>query len=238
MDMGGDLGPKGRLGLAVVGNSRPSIEELSAKDLLRLAAGEVSLGRVPAGEASAWKAWKRHNFDNEFMRRWQKIAQARKLDIPHFWGALWLEHWRKDGPPLDLGLVSCGVITTAGVNYLVADMGGGASDINLFKFHALGTGTNAEASGDTALQTELTTQYQTDNTRPTGSQTTGGSANIYRTVGTITVDASVAATEHGILTQAATGGGTLWDRSVFSVVNLASGESIQATYDATFNAGG
>lgn len=238
MEAGGELRPGGRLGLAVVQNSRPSVEELSAKDLLRLAAGEVLLTAPQPSDLSALRAWKKANFDRNFQRRWQKLALARKFNLPHFWGALWLEHWRKDGPPLDLGLVSCAVITTAGVNYLVADMAAGANDINLFKFHGLGTGTNAEASGDTALQTELTTQYQTDNTRPTGSQTTGGSSNIYRTVGTITVDATVAATEHGILTQAATGGGTLWDRSVFSVVNLASGESIQATYDATFSAGG
>jgi len=233
-EMGGQDRPEGRLGLAVLGNKRPSLEELDNKTLLRLAAGELSFGPMD----SATKHWKRKNLGDNFMRRWQRLALARKMGVPHMWGALWLEKWSLDAPPVDLGLVSCGVITTAGVNYLVADMAAGANDINLFKFHGLGTGTNAEAVGDTALQTELTTQYQTDNTRPTGSQTTGGSSNIYRTVGTITVDASVAATEHGILTQAATGGGTLWDRSVFSVVNLASGESIQATYDATFSAGG
>jgi hypothetical protein len=52
------------------------------------------------------------------------------------------------------------------------------------------------------------------------------------------VSATVAATEHGILSQAATGGGVLLDRSVFSVVSLASSESIAATYQITFPSAG
>jgi len=101
-----------------------------------------------------------------------------------------------------------------------------------FKFHGIGTGTNAAAEGDTTLQTELTTQYTSDNTRATGSQTNNG-ANIYRTIGTNTVDATVAITEWGLLSQAATGGGTLWSRIVFSAINLSSGDSLQTTYDLT-----
>ncbi len=106
-----------------------------------------------------------------------------------------------------------------------------------FKYHALGTGANAEAVGDTALQTELTTQYNPDSTRATGTTVEGASANIFRTVGTNTLDAAAAITEHGVLTQAATGGGTLLDRSVFSVVNLGSGDSYQSTYELTIGAG-
>lgn len=137
----------------------------------------------------------------------------------------------------DYGVVSRKVITTAGVNFLAADMNGGASDINLFKFHGIGTGTTAEANADTALVTESTTALNPDSTRATGTGS-NPSANIYQSVGTNTVDASVAATEHGLFTQAATGGGTLWDRSVFTVVNLASGDSLQSTYAVTFSAGG
>lgn len=228
--MGGDLRPAGGLRLHVARNPRPFVSELSDREVLEYALPQRH-------QRPEIREWKERNAVH-FLRRWRKIVAARRLDVSHFYGALWLAHFREDGPPLDYGLVSVGVITTAGVNYLVADMAAGANDINLFKFHAIGTGTNAEASGDTALQTEITTAYQTDNTRPTGTQGTGGSSNVYRTVGTVTVDAAVACTEHGILTQAATGGGTLWDRSVFSVINLASGDSLQATYDATFPAGG
>jgi hypothetical protein len=91
--------------------------------------------------------------------------------------------------------------------------------------------------GDTALQTELTTQYNPDSTRATGS-TTEASATVFRTVGTNTFDASAAITEHGILSQAATGGGVLLDRSQFSAVNVANADSLQSTYDLTINTGG
>lgn len=136
----------------------------------------------------------------------------------------------------DLGIVSRKVVTTAGVTYIIADIAGGASDSNLFKYHGLGTGTTAEAVGDTALVTESTTALNPDSTRATGSQS--ASTNVYTTVGTLTFDASAAITEHGIFTQAATGGGTLLDRSVFTAVNVASGDSIQSTYTLTLNAGG
>ena len=49
----------------------------------------------------------------------------------------------------------------------------------------------------------------------------------------MTFDATAAIVEHGIFSQAATGGGTLLDRSVFSAINVASGDSIQFTYDLT-----
>lgn len=150
--------------------------------------------------------------------------------------ALRLRHFGVDGKLIeDYGLVCERVVTTAGVNFIV-DAFQNSVEVETMKYHGIGTGTNAEAVGDTGLQTELTTQYSTDNTRATGSQTEN-SANVYRTVGTNQVDASVAITEHGIFTQAATGGGTLLDRSVFSAVNLTSGESLESTYDITFTAG-
>lgn len=134
----------------------------------------------------------------------------------------------------DYGLLSRRVVTTAGVTYLAADMAAGASDINLFKFHGAGTGSTAEASGDTALVTELTTQYATDNTRPTGSQSS--STNTYTTIGTLSPDATVTITEHGVFS--ATSAGTLWDRSVFTGIALTGGaDSLQFTYVATFPAG-
>jgi hypothetical protein len=153
--------------------------------------------------------------------------------------ALFVAHLR-DGLMLrDYGLVSQKVVTTAGAAFIAARMAGtSASNIANFNFHGIGTGGTAESSGDTALVTELTTQYNPDNTRATGTQSTPGSTNIYQTVGTNTVDSGVAITEHGIFSQAATGGGTLLDRSLFSVVNLANGDSLQTTYQFTITAGG
>ena len=137
----------------------------------------------------------------------------------------------------DYGVVSRKVVTTAGVNYIVDALQNLVEPENL-KFHALGTGTNVEAVGDTALQAELTTQYSPDNTRATGSLAEGASGNIFRSVGTNAVDAAAGVTEHGLMSQAATGGGTLFDRSVFSVVNLASGDSLAATYEWSLSPGG
>lgn len=137
----------------------------------------------------------------------------------------------------DFGVVSYRVITDAGVAFLVDDWDANGQDLTTLNFHGCGTGVNAEAVGDTALQTESTTALNPDNTRATGTRSQP-TANQYRTVGTLTFDASAAVTEHGIFSQSATGGGTLWDRSVFSAINVASGDSIQFTYTCTVSSGG
>lgn len=154
------------------------------------------------------------------------------------YGVLRLTLRRASGELVEFGVVSHRLVTTAGVNKLVALMNGtDAATGAAFKYHGIGTGATAPAIGDTALQTESTTALNPDNTRATGSQTTGGASNIYRSVGTVTVDASVANTEYGLLSQAATGGGTLLDRFTYSVVNLANGDSLQGTVDITLPAG-
>lgn len=140
------------------------------------------------------------------------------------------------GEWVDYGVVSRRVVTNAGVAFIVDDWDGSVTDITNLKYHGCGTGTTAEAAGDTALVTESTTALNPDSTRATGTASQP-SANIYQSVGTVTFDASAAITEHGLFSQAATGGGTLWDRSVFSAINVASGDSIQFTYAATLTAG-
>lgn len=140
-----------------------------------------------------------------------------------------------DGTQTNYGLLGRRLITDAGVNYLAADMAGGANDINLFKYHGFGTGTTAESAGQTALVTELTTEYATNSTRPTGSQSS--STNVYTTVGTLAPDADVACTEHGLFS--ATSAGTMWDRTKFTVINLVgNSDSLQATHATTFPSGG
>lgn len=152
-------------------------------------------------------------------------------------GELAIRVRRANGEWEDYGVVSYRVITDAGVAYLVDDWDAGASDINLMDFHGCGTGMNSEAVGDTALQTESTTALNPDSTRATGTNSQPA-ANQFRTIGTLTFDASAAVTEHGIFNQSATGGGSLWDRSVFSAINVASGDSIQFTYTCTVSSGG
>lgn len=181
--------------------------------------------------------WRRSNVRN-LLRGLKTLAGAKLVGSVHVYGALWLEVIRGDGERVPYGLASLRVVTDAGVGYLVDALQNLTEPENM-KYHGFGTGTTAEAASQTALVTELTTQYATDNTRPTGSQTENG-ANVYRTVATLDPDADVAITEHGIFSQAATGGGVMLDRSLFSVVNLsgAGGDTLQATYDLTINSGG
>jgi hypothetical protein len=140
----------------------------------------------------------------------------------------------------DYGVVSRKVVTDNGVGFIV-DAFQNLVELENMKYHGIGTGTTAESASQTALVTELTTQYNPDNTRATGSLTEGATANIFKTVGTNTLDSGTpAVTEHGIFSQAATGGGVLLDRSVFAAVNLdgTAGDGLQSTYQLTFNSGG
>lgn len=180
-------------------------------------------------------AWRKANARHLNRGLW-RVAVARRLGLATMYGTLYATLLRSDSTRLDLGLASMRVVTTAGVNFLV-DALQGSVEPEILRYHGVGTGTNAEASGDTALQTESTTIITVDSTRATGTLTEGASANIFRTVGTVSFDGSGAITEHGVFSQAATGGGTLLDRSVFSAINVISGDSIVFTYDFTLAAG-
>ena len=116
---------------------------------------------------------------------------------------------RADGTVVDYGLLGRHLVVTAGKQFLASAFDN-TVEPEVMKYHGFGTGSTAAAAGDTALVTELTTQYATDNTRPTGSQT--HSVATYTTVGTLAPDASVAITEWGLFSQAANSGGTLFDQ--------------------------
>lgn len=168
-------------------------------------------------------------------RGFWRIFIARALSIPHVYGVVYAQKInRLTGEITNLGLISLRVVTDVGVGYIV-DAFQNTVELENMKFHGFGIGTTAEAASQTALVTELTTQYAADNTRPTGSTTEGASANIYRTVGTLSPDASVAITEHGIFS--ANSAGVLLDRSVFSAINLTNVDSLQVTYDMTYTSG-
>lgn len=134
---------------------------------------------------------------------------------------------RADGLTERLGLISTRVVTDAGVAFIV-DAFQGSTELENFKYHAMGTGTGEEAAGDTALGTEV-------ESREEGTQIEGATANIYKSVATITATDTRAITEHGIFS--ASSSGTLLDRSKFAAINLASGDSIQFTYQLTFPSG-
>jgi hypothetical protein len=158
--------------------------------------------------------------------------------IPTLTAQLAIRLFRANGEIVDYGVVSYRVVTDAGVAFIVDDFDPAATtDISTLKYHGCGTGTGAESASDTALGTESTTALNPDSTRATGTATQP-SANIYRSTGVVTFDASAAITEHGIFSQAATGGGTLLDRSLFSAINVVSGDSISFQYSLTVSSGG
>lgn len=140
-------------------------------------------------------------------------------------------------PREELGLVSTRLITDAGVAFLVDDWDNNAQDLTTMNFHGCGTGAVAEAVADTALGAESTTILNPDSTRATGTRSQPA-ANQYRSVGTLTFDGAGAITEHGLFSASATGTGTLWDRSTFGAITVASGDSIQFTYTCTVSSGG
>jgi hypothetical protein len=235
----------GELGLRVIRRAdeqeiRDRFDRLTA--LSQYPARELSLAEIAhyglphRGLDDRVNAWRLSNF-RHLVRGARRVVTARALRLSNFYGSLYLTHILGDGDVVELGLASMRVVTTAGVNYIV-DAFQNSTELENLKYHGIGTGSTAEAAGDTALVTESTTALNPDSTRATGSTTEGASANIYRTVGTLTADASIAVTEHGVFSASGTGTGTLLDRSVFSAVNLASADSLQSTYDFTIAAGG
>lgn len=200
--------------------------------------GKLSLGGEVANHGAGWKLrnWARPVFLWGLL--WYGLAKlfTKASGIPTIVGELRLRHYHA-GEWVDLGVASYRVVTDAAVALIVSDFNNNAADVSLWNFHGFGTGTTAEAASQTTLVTEATTAINPDSTRSTGVRSTPA-ANQYRTVATMTFDASAAIAEHGVFTQAAVGGGTLLDRSMFAVVNVASGDSIEATYTYTINSGG
>jgi hypothetical protein len=183
--------------------------------------------------------WRRANLAN-LKRGLRRVLPARALGIPTLYGSLYLRKITGEGEVIELGLASLQVVTDNGMGFVVDAFENLVEPENM-KFHGFGVGTNAENATDSALQTEETTQYNPDNTRPTGTLAEA-SQKVFQTVATYSPDSGTSPrpiTEHGVFSQAATGGGVLLDRSVFSVVSLAtSADSLQATYQLTFNSGG
>ena len=228
---GGSVGLSGAINLRI--GRAGTLTATPAKELSLL---EIARHGLPwRGNSAEVNKWRLKNFPHLWRGLWRMLV-SRMFALPFFYGQLSLVIVRKDGSTLDYGLASLRQVTDVGVGFIV-DAFQNIVELEIMKFHGIGTGGAAEGAGNTALTTELTTQYNPDNTRATGTTIEGATANIYRTVGTNTVDAVVAITEHGIFSVATSGSGVLLDRTLFSAVNLASGDSLQSTYDLTFTAG-
>lgn len=137
---------------------------------------------------------------------------------------------QKDGTRINYGVLSRMVVTDAFVEFQVDNMVADTTEWGDFKFHDSGVGVTGENVTDTDMET-------TDGeSRATGTQLEGASAEIYRTVGTIAYTTTKAITEHGVFSIAAAG--TLLDRSTFAAINVVNGDSIEFTYELTVTAGG
>jgi hypothetical protein len=232
----GSAAPQGAFQLSIVRGPQQASQVPSRE----LSIGEIIHYGFPARwQPPPVRAWK-HRHARSFWRGLPRVLAAKVLDIPMLYSRLSFLVRRADGSVEDLLLVSVGrMVTQTGVNFIASKLAGTTPlTIADFKFHGIGTtNTPAEASGNTALTAEITTQYTPDNTRPTGTQS--ATTNVYTTVATITVDAGpVGAVEWGLFTQAATGGGTMLDRRVYAVVTLAVNDSLVPTYTLTLPPGG
>lgn len=202
------------------------------------ATGQLSMQKIPSFNLRRWRIQNRLRLG--FWWGWMQVHLARALGRLLGIGVITSElrgFLVRKGVKYDLGVMGYRVVTTAGVGFIV-DAWQNSVELEIMKYHGVGTGTNAESSSDTALQTESTTALNPDSTRATGTLAEGASGNIFSTVGVVTFDNTAAITEHGIFSQSATGGGTLFDRTVFSALNVVSGDSISFTYQVTLSAGG
>lgn len=135
----------------------------------------------------------------------------------------------------DYGIVGYRQVVDNGAGFIV-DAFQNIVELEDMKFHGLGTGASAEGATETALVTELTTEY-TGNVRATGTNSES-SQKVFTSVGTNTLDGTPGAAlrEHGLFS--ANTGGVLFDRTLYSAITLSSGDALQSTYSGTFNSGG
>lgn len=130
------------------------------------------------------------------------------------------------------GLVALAtVFTTVGTaiisNRLVS--AGGTAPKNI----GWGTGTNAAATSDTALQTEAAPTASGGRTVGTEARATTTNTNdTYQVTGTVTAGGSLSITEAGLFD--AVSAGVMLIRSVFTAVAVVSGDSIAFTFGLKF----
>jgi hypothetical protein len=233
MEAVGNVAPTGKLGLRVLrGPASDYPTDLHLKDIQQYGYPQKNL-------PSEVNIWRSHNVRTKAWRRglrdWAIAAMAKKAGLCHVEGMLFGKVIRANGEELDLGLMGLNIVTTTGVGF-IGDAFRNSVELETMKYHGLGTGSTGELVGNTALQTELTTEYASDNNRPAG--TLAGSANVYTTVGSNTVDSGVNLREWGLFSQTANSGGVMLDRVTFASVNLSSGDTLQTTFSLTLPAGG
>lgn len=125
------------------------------------------------------------------------------------------------------GRVIHNLITYAGLAGL-ASRTNGSGGAAAFTYIALGTGSTAASTADTALQTELSTLGLSRVNATASLVTTAQTNDTAQLANTFTVTGTAAVTEAGILNAASTG--TLMSRQVFSALNVINTDNLQITY--------
>lgn len=136
------------------------------------------------------------------------------------------------GEVIDYGILGYRYVTDLGVAFLVDDWDDDTTDITNMNYHACGTDNTAEDQTDSDLGAESTAI--TD--RGTGVKSQPA-ANQLRSVATQNFTGSGAIVEHGLFSVVTESAGVLWDRTVFSAINVDNGDSIEFTYTCTLTAG-
>ena len=196
-------------------------------------AGDLMWKVYRGGERKAPFRWKLKNaLSWPFIKGWFAMYIAAPLSnlfgVATIMGEVSAVHVAADGLITDYGVIGRRVVTTAYCAYMVDIHQTDATTVGDFKYHASGTGTTAEAAGDTDL-------VATDGiTRAVGTQVESSSV-AYQSVATLTYAGTLAITEHGLFNTA--GSATLMDRTKFAAINVAASDSIQFTYTITYTAG-
>lgn len=178
-------------------------------------------------------AWLRDHVHRGLPRAWYQLVLGHDLHLAtyatlhaHHYHAHVRDPWTGAmGWWENLGRVSQGKVTIAFRDFEVDQLQSSSSLYSSFKYHETGLSATAEANTDTAL---ITT---TAIARVAGTQTEV-TADVYRSVATVTADTTETWQEHGIFN--AVTGPSLMDRSLLSptaaVVNL---DTVQFTYSLT-----
>ena len=196
--------------------------------------GEITKMKVthPPKAPLSWRLrnWSRRDFICGTIANWLAKKFSKVTGIITITGELSCILANPDGSLVNYGVVSRRVVTTAFAEFMVDQLQAETSQWGDFKFHDSGVGVTAAAVGDTDIQT-------TDGeSRVAGNQIEGATAEIYKSVATITYTTTKAITEHGIFSQAT--GSTLMDRSVFAALNVVATNQIQFSYELTVVSGG
>jgi len=136
----------------------------------------------------------------------------------------------RDGKTVDKRTIK-NVITTAALAE-ISGLVGNTGSKTAFTYLAVGVGTTAAASADTALETEITDSGLERAASTVSQQTTTETNDTLQLLKSWTASGAKAVTECGALNAASSG--TLLGHQVFSAINVTSGDTLELTYNFSF----